>query len=169
MATPIFKQPKRTKSAGAKRALIHYERQYRHQRNKSVMYQAARFKKYGSELCYINTAMSIIEACKHFEKEYGDFISPRHAVLIINIKHLVVAERVDIFSQKDILETDLYLREQLGYFMESKKHMTKLMRDLVTMKFLNRIGNARYVPTTRLRLFCSVMDSCAKKFFGVED
>jgi hypothetical protein len=164
-STGLYK-PVRSKSAGVRRAKILYERQYRHEKIKSVKYQSVRLHKFGPELCFINSAMALSETANYFNREYGDNLHTKHALTIIHVKHICVANNLEIFRVEDLIESDFHLDKQLGFFLSDVRYMKPLLADLVRLKFLNRIGR-RYTPTTRVKMFCSIMEKYCKEYFGV--
>jgi hypothetical protein len=158
MASRYYKEPVRVGSAGKKQALIRYERQYRHEKKKSVQYQNQRFVRFGAERNFIMAAMALVETTRIFNESYGDNLSPKHALLIVNIKHFIVDNNAIMFTAEDLIASNYSIESQLGYFMTKERYMSKLLHDLVLLKFLNKTGK-RYVPTTRIRLFISKWDS----------
>jgi hypothetical protein len=156
------------KYAGPRKAKILFERQRKYEQAQSVHYQNVNFWKYGSEYSFITLHMAIKQAMEYFEKQYGDVLSHKHAMLILHIKYVMTLRGLDTFTSKDLINAGTDIEFHLSFYYMKTNRMGNLLGDLVEMHFLNRVGARIYVPTTRIRMFCRRFDDNAQKLFKGE-
>jgi hypothetical protein len=167
MASELYKHPKRTAKHYAKRSLIltEYGRQYKHRKNKSVLYQNALFHKYGSELSLFNTFLALTRTIKEFNAQYGDTLVHKHGVLLLLIKHYVVSNNLSSFKVSELHEYYPDLSPLLGAFTDSVRSFQRLFADLSHFHFINPLGY-RFTTTTRLKIFCNMYEKHCKELFN---
>lgn len=162
----LWRKPDRVKRAvGNKTAKILHKRQKNYSKTKSIEYKVATFIKFGAEFLFVNLFIAINKTNDYFKEYYGDNLNPKHSLLILFIKFICTDQSKESFSSKDISNSDFFLERSLGYFMD-RTFINHLLGDLKRMHFLDKRGH-RWVPTTRIRVFCSKFQELAEREFGV--
>jgi hypothetical protein len=141
-----------------------YGKQTRYTRRKSAVYQNARFYKYGTGYTVINSLMALTDAIQSFNESYGDNLEPRHGVLCVLIHNYMVATQAEVFNEQDIFNYYKNLTQIFGYYAAGHRSFLVVFNDLMKFHFINPLGHS-YNATTRLKLFCKVLDQHAKAYF----
>ena len=147
-----------------------YQRQYGKRKRDSNLYQNARFVKFGSELSIISLLTALNKTVDTFNKSYQHELHPRHALIMIFIKHYLTDTEKDIFLPSEILSYYPHLPMLLGFFANNEKTFKTLFNDLQHSHFLNFAGK-HYNPTNRLKLFVGLFDNNAKELlpFSIDE
>jgi hypothetical protein len=165
----LLRQPNRPTKYYNKRALIlrmdKYHKQYNYSRNKSTLYQNARFHAYGSELSLINTNIALSQAIRDINLRDGETISQKHGVLLLLIKHYVTANNLESFDRNKLYDYYPNLSIFFGSFADNKQSFLSLFTDLMNMQFINPLGND-FAPTHRLKGFCRLYEKHCNKLFS---
>jgi len=141
-----------------------YDKQHRYAKRKSILYNNARFEKYGPELGIINHLAALDSTITVFNERYGDTLLHRHAILIVLIKHYLVTTSAESFKADDIFHYYPFLKGLFSFYIHRRRTWLHLIQDLTILHFINPLGR-NYKPTMRLQLFCSEFEKQCKKLF----
>lgn len=176
MAVSLYKQIKRSKKYYPKRALIfkmnpEHERQYRHNKNKSIIYQNTVFNRFGGELSFINLTNALTRTIDEFNTNYQDQIHSKHGILCLLIKHYTTVNNVTHFKAEDIFNYYPNIHLFFGHYHdEMHRSFLKLFNDLMHLSFINHLSKSDgHAPTMRLKHFCTRFDHHTRELFKEPD
>lgn len=148
-----------------------HERQYRHNKNKSIIYQNAVFNRFGSELSFINITLALIRTVDEFNTRYEDQIHARHAMLILMIKHYTTAHNSTHFTSDEVFSYYPHVHLLFGFaYDDQHRSFLKVFNDLMHLNFINYLGPQNtHAPTMRIKLFCDRYEHHCKELFKDPD
>jgi hypothetical protein len=165
MASQYFEEPKRTKKPYNKKAHILHARQYRYKEERSKLYQNDRFISHGGERIAVISLVSLVDTVNRFNDLYGDTLTVRHGVLILAIKQTLLQTKKDSFTANDIRENLGQIEIFIAAYGSNKVNVVgNLISDLSHLHFCNPLNKRNYIPSTRLKLFCTLFEQSIKKY-----
>lgn len=143
-----------------------YDKQDRHRRKKSALYQHIRFVKYGNEFGLFTGVFSLSDTVKEFNSQYGDNMHDKHGLLVLLIKHYCVQTHTQTFKPEDIRTYYPNLKQIFGFWANGYRPFMVLFNQLKEMHFIDYYPlRATYVTTTRIKVFSGLFDKYCDNMF----